>query len=53
MLVMAGKAFRCGELETVTELHGSLDLKIENHTGFVLSPESDCWYWEESPYPRR
>ncbi|MGA7851730.1 MAG: hypothetical protein WCA15_00300 [Candidatus Acidiferrales bacterium] len=34
-----GKAFRCGELETVTELHGSLDLKIENHTGFVLSPE--------------
>lgn len=37
--VRNGGKVQCGELEKVTSLDGSLDLKIENHTGFVLSPE--------------
>jgi hypothetical protein len=34
-----GDAFPCGELKEVSSLAGTLDLKIDNHTGVVLYPE--------------
>lgn len=34
-----GASFKCRELKGITPLDGSLNLKIENHTGVTLNPE--------------